>query len=139
MRFEKSCGVIIFFNKRVREYLLLLYPGGHWDFIKGNVEKGEDELETAKREAKEEADISDLTILEGFKEKINYFYQRDGDLIKKEVIFFLAEANDKDVKLSFEHNDFSWLPYSEALLKVTYENARQILKKAEEYLSKIIR
>ena len=41
-----------------------------WDFAKGNIEKNEDELETLKRELKEETGISDFKLIKNFKEKI---------------------------------------------------------------------
>ena len=46
---EKSCGAVIFrMEGKIRKYLLLHYESGHWDFVKGNVEKGEEELEKKK-------------------------------------------------------------------------------------------
>ena len=54
------------------EYLLLNYPAGHWDFPKGRIEKGETEIETARREIKEETDISKIKIFEKFKKNIEY-------------------------------------------------------------------
>lgn len=133
---EKSCGAIVFCQNERIEYLLLLYPGGHWDFVKGNVEEGEDEKTTTMRELKEEAGITDAGFVEGFREEIKYFYRRDGKLIRKVVVFYLIETEQKDVKISFEHDDFKWLGYNEAYGMVTYKNAKDILKKAHEFLTK---
>ena len=37
-----SSGIILFNeNNNTRKYLLLNYPTGHWDFVKGGVELGE--------------------------------------------------------------------------------------------------
>lgn len=126
---EKSCGVVVFCDN---EYLLLHYPSRHWDFPKGHVEKGEKEEETAIREAKEETGL-DVRILPGFREKISYFYKKEG-LVGKDVIFFLAEAENKEVKLSAEHQGFKWLPFEEAKKQLTFENARKVLEKANEFL-----
>lgn len=62
MKKEKSAGAVIINDKKV---LLLHYSSGHWDFPKGHIEKGETELETAKREVKEETglDIKDFEII----------------------------------------------------------------------------
>jgi len=38
------------------------------------------------------------------------------------------------VKVSFEHIGFKWLPYEEAIEKLTFKNAKDILKKANDYL-----
>jgi 8-oxo-dGTP pyrophosphatase MutT (NUDIX family) len=126
---ERSCGAVVFKDD---DYLVLLYGAGHWDFVKGNVEPGELAEETAKREAREEAGI-DIKILPGFREKIEYFYKREGKTIHKEVVFFLAEASTKDVKLSFEHKEFKWLPFDRALRQLTHDNAKEVLRKAHEH------
>ncbi|KAA0003433.1 MAG: NUDIX domain-containing protein [Thermoplasmata archaeon] len=136
MPFERSCGVILF-NKE-KNFLLLKYGWGHWGFIKGNIEKGEKEKETILREAEEEAGINKESIhfLSGFREKINYFYKKEGKTIYKEVIYLLAETTAEEIKLSYEHTDYAWLPYEEAVKKITHENDRNVLKKAKEFLEK---
>ena len=66
---EKSAGAIIFRKEENRAYYLLLhYPAGHWDFPKGNIENGEKEIDTAKREIYEETGIQDVEFIFGFRE-----------------------------------------------------------------------
>ena len=113
-------------------FLLLNYPTGHWDFVKGKIEQGETLHQTAVRETKEETGISDLEFVEGFEEKINYNFQFEGELIQKEVIFFLAKTKTHTVNVSHEHLDYAWLDYKNALEKVTYQNAKNILSKANK-------
>jgi len=113
-------------------FLLLNYPTGHWDFVKGKIEQGETLHQTAVRETKEETGISDLEFVEGFEEKINYNFQFEGELIQKEVIFFLAKTKTHTVNVSHEHLDYTWLDYENALEKVTYQNAKNILSKANK-------
>ena len=113
-------------------FLLLNYPTGHWDFVKGKIEQGETLHQTAVRETKEETGISDLEFVEGFEEKINYNFQFEGELIQKEVIFFLAKTKTDTVNVSHEHLDYTWLDYENALEKVTYQNAKNILSKANK-------
>ncbi len=133
---EKSAGAVVFrLENNQRFYLLLHYTGGHWDFPKGNIEKGETEEQTTKREIQEETGITDTIIAHDFKEKIKYFYRREGQQIVKEVIYFLAETKIIDVKVSFEHVGFEWLPFGGALEKITFKNSKEVLKKAEEFLS----
>jgi 8-oxo-dGTP pyrophosphatase MutT (NUDIX family) len=134
MKYERSAGAVIFRRDKGVKYLLLHYPAGHWDFVKGNIESGEDEIETVIRETEEETGISDLKILEGFREEISYKYKRNNELIHKEVVFYLAESGEKNVKLSYEHVDFKWLPYDEAMKTLTYENARNVLRRAKKLL-----
>jgi len=51
-------------------------------------------------------------------------------------VFFLGETGTKDIKISFEHKGSLWLPYAEALSKVTFENARKVLTLAEKFMQK---
>ncbi len=136
MPVERSCGAVIFKDGK---YLLLKYEWGHWGFVKGNIEKGESLEKTFLREAEEEAGLKkeDLEIIYGFREKINYFYRKEGKTIYKEVIYLLAESKTFDVKLSYEHTAYKWLSYEEALEKITHENDRKVLEKAHQFLKKI--
>jgi len=151
MEKEKSAGAIIFYREGGNIYYLLLhYESGHWDFPKGHVELGENEEGTVTREIKEETGIKDIKFSPGFKEKIKYFYRKSYNkvsksqkrfgvttpLILKEVIFYLAETFTKKVSISSEHLGFQWLAYKEAIEKITYKNAKEILKKADDFLLK---
>lgn len=133
---ERSAGAIVVHRSDSKiEYLILHYPAGHWDFPKGNVEKGESELDAAIREIGEETGLTDLKFINGFKKMIQYYYRKGDQLVKKTVTFYLAESKTKDVKISFEHQGYVWLPIDEALAKVTYQNARNVLKEAHRFLT----
>lgn len=131
---EKSCGAVVYSKNSEVNYLLLQYEAGHWDFVKGNVEEGETEKDTTTRELQEETGIVDTKFIDGFREKISYFYKRQGATIYKEVVFFLMETNTTNVKISFEHIDFEWLPYERAMEKLTFKNARDVLQKAHAFM-----
>jgi len=130
---ERSAGAIIYRESSTGKlYLLLNYPSGHWDFVKGNIEKGENLKQTVLREIGEETGIFDIDFVEGFEDKVEYHYQRDGKLVHKEVIFFLAKTRTKDIKLSHEHHGFIWLDFNNALKKLTYKTAQNLLKKTKD-------
>ena len=131
---EKSCGTVVFVKSDEVLYLLLQYEAGHWDFVKGNVEPNESEKDTVLRELKEETGIDATRTIEGFKERIIYYYRRQGATVHKEVVFFLIEADTKKVTLSFEHVGFDWLNYERALEKLTFKNAKDVLQKAHAFL-----
>ncbi|MCW4031189.1 MAG: NUDIX domain-containing protein [Candidatus Bathyarchaeota archaeon] len=132
---EKSCGAVVFLKKQEVNYLLLLYGAGHWDFVKGNVEPNESEKETVIRELREETGIIDAQFIDGFREKIEYFYRRQGATVHKEVIFYLINTPSEKVKLSYEHVDYTWLNYEHAMEKLTFKNAKDILQKAHNLLT----
>lgn len=135
MKQERSAGAIVYKKEKEPIYLLLHYEMGHWDFPKGNIEKGETDLEAVEREIKEETGIKDVEIVKGFKEKFHYFYEFEKELISKDVVFYLAKTKTREVKLSFEHIGFIWLPYEKAIGKLTFKNAKEILKKANDFLT----
>jgi len=138
MREQKSAGIVLFRNDSDKnEFLLLNYPQGHWDFVKGKVEEGETSHETASRETKEETGITNIEFVDGFEESVEYDFRFKKEDIHKKVIFFLAKTNEKNIKLSHEHNDYLWLEYNDALKKTTFENAKNVLTKANEFLSNI--
>ena len=136
MREQKSAGIVLFRNDSDKnEFLLLNYPQGHWDFVKGKIERNETSHETALRETKEETGITNIEFVDGFEESVEYDFRFKKENIHKKVIFFLAKTNEKNIKLSHEHNDYLWLEYNDALKKTTFENAKNVLTKANEFLS----
>lgn len=146
---EVSIGAILFHKKEGRrEYLLLHYPSGHFDFPKGHVEADETEEMTLRRETEEETGIKSLTTFP-FRLSTRFFYIARGNermkrlrahkgiWIFKQVHFYPAETEETGITISHEHTGFMWLPYEEALAKVTFENAKRILAQTEEYLMKL--
>lgn len=133
---ERSAGVLLFRENGKREYLLLHYPAGHWDYPKGHVEEGETGKETALRELAEETGVERevLDLVDGFRRTIDYIYRKNDELAHKEVIYLLGKTEKEKIVLSREHQDYDWLPYEEAMERLTYRNAKEILKKAREYL-----
>lgn len=130
---ERSAGAVLFSETDSGKiFLLLNYPSGHWDFVKGNIEKGETLQQTVIREIREETGITDVEFIDEFEGKIEYNYQRYGDLIHKEVVFFLAKTKTVDVKISHEHLGFLWLGFDDALKKLTYKNAKNIMEQIKK-------
>ena len=138
-RIERSAGFVIY---RVNpsgqvEYLVLDY-GRHWDFAKGHIEKGESELAAATRELHEETGIREFRLLPEFHREITYYFRdRRKGLIRKSVFFFLAEvrAAHQQIVLSREHEGFAFLPFEAAIRRVTFPNAREVLRLARQQLA----
>ena len=132
MKEEVSAGIILINDNK--DFLLLNYPSKHWDFVKGKMETGETEHETALRETNEETGINDVEFLDGFKEEIEYYFYADNQEIHKKVVFFLGKTKTTKIILSHEHLNYIWLEYDNALEKTTYENAKNLLIKSKEFL-----
>lgn len=130
----KSCGAVAFKKNGEIRFLLLHYEAGHWGFVKGKVETGEREEETAKRELIEEAGIDDAVFIPGFRERISYFYNRGGETVYKEVAYLLVQTETGEVKLSCEHTGYEWLSYRETLERLPYKNTRRVLRRAHRFL-----
>ena len=133
---EISAGAVLYLNDEGPEikYLILNYSYGHWDFPKGNIEEGETELDTVFREIAEETGITDIQIIQGFRQEISYKYRKKSKLVNKAVIYYLAETKSKQVVLSFEHNNFGWYTFDQALVKLSFENSKKVLRSANQVL-----
>ncbi len=135
MRKETSAGAVLLCDTSGKnEFLLLNYPQGHWDFVKGKMEVNETPQETVRREMREETGISNFQLIDGFEEYVRYNFRFKNEVVHKKVIFFLAKTNIKKISLSHEHNDYLWLGYNDALKKITFKNAKNILTKANKFL-----
>src|SRR5687768_4561837 len=106
-----SAGVIVFRDNSPRSYLLMrsaLTRRPVWEFPKGALEEGENEVQAAERELREETGLGrgDYTILDGFQQEEHYYFTRgagsDLCLIRKRVDYFLAEWVRGEVQVSRE-------------------------------------
>ena len=153
--FEKSVGAVVFRRENNKIYYLLLDYGKmkkgddhYWNFVKGHVEENETEEETMRRETKEETGINDLEIISVFCDNNRYFYRAFGKekeerkengrkiMVAKKSMYLLAETKLENVKISDEHVDFAWLPFEEAIGKLTYGSSQKTLEKANKFLDK---
>ena len=111
-----SAGVVVVRREGEDWRYLLLRAYNYWDFPKGEVEPGEDPLETARREVKEEAGIVDLSFSwgDGYTETPPY---GRGKIAR----YYLAETKQTHIELPVsqelgrpEHNEARWLDDNEA-------------------------
>jgi bis(5'-nucleosidyl)-tetraphosphatase len=131
---ERSAGFVLFRDGQPRLYLLLDY-GHHWDYPKGHIEDSETPMAAALRELKEETGITGAEVISGFAQEIAYFFRhKKKGLVRKTVTLFLARTQSAKVTLSDEHTNFAFEPYEQAIKRLTFPSARQVLKKAEEFL-----
>ena len=132
MRHEFSAGFIsVPQNSGEGPRFLLLDYGKHWDYPKGHLEEGETNWQAAVRELREETGIKQVDRVGKFEHPLHYFFHSaKKGYINKTVTFFLGCTKALAVKLSDEHENFAWLPYEEALERLTYKNARETLQAA---------
>ena len=125
---ETSCGVILV---NLGSILLLQYPQGHWDLPKGHVEQDDvDNIETSRRELKEETGISELSFLENFEYRTEYQFKHKGKRRVKQVFWYIATTEEISVSLSKEHRNYMWLDWEQALEQVTHLETKQLNESA---------
>ena len=72
MKYEKSCGAIVYKKESNEIYILLVQMNrGHWSFPKGHMNLDETEEQTSMREIKEETNLK-IEIAEGFRQTVTY-------------------------------------------------------------------
>lgn len=131
---EKSCWGVIF--KWIDNHLLYLIIQEnswlHWAFPKGHVEPWETEQETALREIYEETGLQ-VNIVDGFRDTISYIDHTKN--IEKTVVLFIYEWVSWNVTYILpELENYAWLPFEEALQRLTHDNSKELLKKVNLFL-----
>ena len=124
LRKEKSCGCIIIKNEKV----LLVYEKNRnfWGFPKGHMEEGENEIETALREVKEEVGL-DVEINAEKRYVLNYIIREE---IDKTTVLYVAEPRNENVEMQeSEIEDARWCFFEEALNTLSFDNCKEVLKK----------
>ena len=136
MKYEKSCGVVtyILINNEIH-YLLVRQTNGFLSFPKGHVEGNETEEETALRECLEETGLN-VNIRKGFREVINYKIPEID--VDKDVVLFVGEIDNLDYhRQEKEIDDIQVYKYQEAYNLLEFDNWKQVLKKANDFLTKL--
>jgi bis(5'-nucleosidyl)-tetraphosphatase len=139
VRREFSAGFVLFRDTPEGPLFLLLDYGRHWDYAKGHLEEGESQWQAAVRELREETGIRRVERIGKFKYDVFYtFHSPKKGRVDKTVTFFLGKTDVSKVSLSDEHSGHAWLSYEEALEKLTFGNARQLLRAAWRALTQSI-
>ena len=72
-----------------------------------------------------------------FKHGVDYWYTLRNERVKKHVTMFLAEVgSNAKVKISWEHRGHEWLDYKSAMDKLSYEQWKILIERANDYIDK---
>ncbi len=141
-RHETSAGGVVFrmapgSDGSVARPLFLLIRDSYrnWGFPKGHVEHGELPEAAALREVGEETGLRELS-LRGRVETIDWFFRFRGRLIHKVCHFFLMETDQAETSPQRAEGITAcrWAAYDEACEVISYANAREVLRRANEMI-----
>jgi len=117
-----ECVVIVPKRRAADGSRVLALPKGHPD-------AGEGPIEAALREVREEAGV-DTVMLEKLGD-VNYWYQRKGSRIPKQVAFYLLEYRSGDpADHDKEVVEARWMELARAAEELTYEGEREMVRRA---------
>jgi 8-oxo-dGTP pyrophosphatase MutT (NUDIX family) len=139
-RDETSAGGIVFrMDAGQPLYLLIRDSYKNWGFPKGHVEPGEQPEAAALREVKEETGLIDLTIRAPI-DTIDWFFRFRGRLIHKVCHFYLMETAEATTSPQRAEGITAcrWTRFEEAQSLISYGNARELLRRAQEMLTALL-
>lgn len=124
-----SCMAIVISNSKK---VLVLNNDGEWVFPKGHTEPGEDFVETAIRELKEETEIQ-VSAKQCLGQVDEFSFYFDGEqAIKVIKVFAFLIMSEPQIKYNQTEGfvDGKWLTFSQAFEKLSHIDAKNALKNA---------
>ena len=111
--------------------LLIRDPYKKWGLPKGHIENDETGEQAAYREVMEETGLNEVTVGPELG-TIDWHFRFRGKLIHKYCQFFLMATEDGRTCPEIEEGitECLWVPMEDALERVTYDNAREIIRAA---------
>ena len=136
-REETSAGGIVFRLERGKpRYLLIRDSYRNWGFPKGHLEPGEEPATAAVREVGEETGLRSL-LVRGLIETIDWDFRFRGQAIHKVCHFFLMESPRSRTSPQRAEGITAcrWMSFDEAQRRISYRNAREVLRRAHEMVN----
>ena len=136
VRVENSAGGVVTRTiDGVAHALVIRDPYRNWGLPKGHVEAGESPAEAALREVAEETGLTDLTLGPELV-TIDWRFKASGVQIHKFTTFYLmfSERGEPAPESGEGISECVWVPIDEAPQRITYENASEVMRVAQDVL-----
>lgn len=134
--YDESFGVIpVTYNgKEWHVFLIQHTKGKHWSFPKGHKEEGEESIESAMRELREETALGVKRLLHSEPFVEEYQFRKEGKPVIKKVSYFLAETIGTYELDSKEIAQGRWFSLHDAELQLTFPETKALFLKAVKIL-----
>lgn len=138
MKSEYSFGIIPLKQlEGVTHVLLIFHKGGrHWSFPKGHKDPEETDLETAKRELKEETGLDVALLLSDEPYRESYHFYKFHEKVHKTVVYYPALVEGELCLQPEEILDAKWVPLEKAVHFLTFKEAKEICLQVAKFLAK---
>jgi ADP-ribose pyrophosphatase YjhB (NUDIX family) len=136
-RIERSAGgVVVRTMDGVPHVLVIRDPYQNWGLPKGHLENSEGSGDAAMREVGEETGLADL-VLGPELATIDWYFRAGGRLVHKFCAFYLMRSKVGEPVPEAEEGitDCVWMTLEEAEKRISYDNAREVVKVARELLA----
>ena len=128
----KCFSIALFVLRRVQgdvQVLVLRRRGstqeGQWCQIAGHIEDREPAWQTALREAREETGLRLLSLWSA--NTCEHFYEAHRNRLTLVPVFIGWTADDAQVVLNHEHDDYRWVSFAEAATLLPFPGQRELL------------
>ena len=138
MEFQKTVkGVTaVVYDKMDKPYFLLLKRKKNWEgweFPKGEIKNGEAELNALKREIFEETGLQKFKIVKKIDNIKKEFTDKE-NILKIHSVYLVEASMNIPIHMpsesDSEHSTYLWTDSESAMSKLTWDNDKEILKKA---------
>lgn len=136
---EESFGIIPLrhTSKNWEIFLIQHARSRYWGFPKGHGEEGETPEQSAVRELKEETNLDVVRYLQEKPLEEQYYFRMEGRQVFKKVFYYVAEVKGEVILQKNEVQNGIWIPFSEAIDKVTHVEGKTIVAQVEKILANL--
>lgn len=139
MKKDESFGVIPLSKEKGHWEVFVIqhHRSGYWGFPKGHAEPNETAQEAAFRELKEETNLELIELLQKDPLKEQYTFILNRRRVFKQVLYFIAIVGGEIKLQKGEIHDGTWLPFPQAIDRVTHQEGKTLLTLVEKVLPEI--